>query len=84
LPVLQVSNTVFQGKSGRVVGPRVFKAFVNAWTFLDIGRGGVNRGHDRPGGWIGLLTSMDRPGFNPLSAFCFFHNLDMGFKGLYV
>src|SRR3546814_2284739 len=40
----------------------LFRSLVHAWAFLNVGRGRVDRCHDRAGGRVGLLPGVDRAG----------------------
>ncbi len=59
---LQVRYTLLIGIARRVVATRVFPALVITRTALYIGRGRVNRRHDRSGGRIRLLPGVYGPG----------------------
>src|SRR5690606_8288571 len=59
---LQRSHAPLPREAGRVVGAGVFEALVLARRRLGVGRGRVDRRHDRAGGRIGGLAAMDRQG----------------------
>ncbi len=58
-PIFQSRKTFFQGTSGRVVRTRIFVALMSARGALHIGRGLVNRRHDRAGMRVWLYAGMD-------------------------
>ena len=58
----QIGDATFVGEPRRIDRARVIVAFVLAGTFLDVGRRGVNRRHDRAGRRIRFLAGVNRAG----------------------
>ena len=52
------SQGALQGMAGRILGPTVFIALMNARGGLGIGRCLIDGGHDRTGARVGMLSSM--------------------------
>src|SRR5439155_1028363 len=62
LPALERRQVRLERLARAVVGAGVLVALVAAERFLGVGRGLVDRDHDRPGRGIGLLAGMDGAG----------------------
>ena len=59
---LQVGDAALEGEARRVVRAAVVEALVHARARLHVGRGRVDRRHDRAGRRIGRLAGVDRAG----------------------
>src|SRR5450755_97479 len=59
---LEICDRGLQGIARRIGGTRVLIAFVHAGACLHVGRGGVDRRHDRPRQGIGSLPTVDDAG----------------------
>src|SRR5207302_10712722 len=58
----KIGDAFFVSGPGRIDRARIIVALVFARTFLDVGRRQVNRRHDRAGGRVGLLASVNGAG----------------------
>ena len=56
---LEVGNGALEGDARRVLAARIFEALVNAGALLGVGRGRVDRHHDRAGRRVMALAAMD-------------------------
>src|SRR5207248_9875159 len=58
----QIGNTFFVSKPGRVDRACVVVTFMFAWALLHVGRGRVDRSHDRARAWVGFLSGVNGAG----------------------
>jgi hypothetical protein len=56
----KIGDAALVGHARRILRARILVALVHARAFLHVGRGRVDRRHDRAGRWIRMLAGVDR------------------------
>src|SRR5690242_15930928 len=59
--VFQGGDVALEGFARGILAPRIFVSLVLPEPFLDVGRGQVDRRHDRASKWLGSLTRVNGP-----------------------
>ena len=80
-PALQIGQTGLERLARRVLAAGVFIALVHARAFLGVGRGGVDRGHDRAGGRVRPLARMNGAGRKALTVLEQCHGMSGYYEG---